>query len=121
MADIEAIKLPNNTTYDLADATARAALSAISVTVPASNWTWDSTNNYWYNEVTVSGITSNDNYEIIGFVPVSSSTDNYVISIIVGFITYGVTSTNKIKFIITNPNIPSGIPNDVTVKLRRVI
>lgn len=72
--------------------------STISVTIPASGWT-DSTHGYWYNEVTVSGVTASDNYEIVGFTPSSTVTDNATIKEQLGYITYGITSAGAIQFI----------------------
>lgn len=75
------------------------AISTISVTISASGWTEDTTNNYWYNDVTVSGVTASDNYEIVGFTPSSTFSDNDNIKNQLGCVTYGVTSTDNIRFI----------------------
>lgn len=115
MAEISSIKLPNNVTYDLADDTARAALSTIPVTIPASGWNADGT--YWYNKVDVSGVTGSDNYEIIGFTPSSTVTDNATIKEQLGYITYGDTATDSIQFIAVE-QVPT---IDLPVVLRRVL
>lgn len=116
MAEISVIKLPNNVTYDLADDTARTALSTKSVTITASGWT-DTGHGYWHNDVTVSGVTASDNYEIVGFTPSSTITDNATIKTQLEYITYGVTNANYIRFIAIE-QVPSV---DLPVVLRRVL
>ena len=117
MADISKIKLPNNTTYDLADDTARAALSTISVTISASNWTEDTINDCYYNNVTVSGVTASDDYEIVGFTPSSTIADNAIIKKELGYITYGVVGANAIMFIAVK-QVPT---IDLPVLLRSIL
>ena len=115
MAEISAIKLPNNVTYDLADDTARSGLFTISVTIPAD--TWFHAYGYWYTKVDVSGVTASDNYEIIGFTPSVTETDNATIKIQLGYIIYGITTTDSIKFIAVEqaPTV------DLPIVLRRVL
>ena len=68
MADISAITLPNNTTYDLKDATARSALdSKATVTVTTATLTpsgWSSN----AQTVTVSGVTAS-NTVLVSYAP----------------------------------------------------
>lgn len=117
MAEISSIKLPNNVTYDLADNTARSGLSTISITVPASGWIEDITNHCYYNDVTVSGVSASDNYEIVGFTPSSTVSDNATIKEQLGYITYGVTGANTIKFIVIE-QVPTV---DLPIVLRKVL
>ena len=70
-------------------------------TVTASGWSGTS------NAVTVSGITSSDNIEIVGFNPTgltsSQAADVYEQ---LSYITYGSTGTNKITFYALNGTVP---------------
>ena len=116
MAEISSIKLPNNVTYDLADDTARAALSTILVTIPANGWVEYTTNSY-HNDITLSGASASDNYEIVGFTPSSTISDNAIIKEQLGYITYGVTNANTIRFIA----IEQAPTVDLPVVLRRVL
>lgn len=115
MAEISAIKLPDNVTYDLADDTARAALSVISITIPANMWFPNI--DYWYTKVDVSGVTSSDNYEIVGFTPSSTMANNAIIKEQLGYITCGETTTDSIKFVAVKqaPTI------DLPIVIRRVL
>lgn len=70
-------------------------------TVTASGWSGTS------NAVTVSGITSSDNIEIVGFNPTGlSSTQAAAVWEALSLITYGSTSTNKITFYALNGTVP---------------
>jgi len=71
-------------------------------TVLANNWSGTS------NQVTVSGITSSDNIEIVGFDPTGlSSTQAANVYEALSYITYGATSTNKITFYALNGTVPN--------------
>ena len=71
-------------------------------TVTASGWSGTS------NAVTVSGITSSDNIEIVGFNPSGlSSTQAAAVWEALSLITYGATSTNKITFYALNGTVPN--------------
>lgn len=97
-------------------ATASGA-STIPVTIPVSGWLQDTTNNYYYNDVTVSGVTASDNYEIVGFIPSSTISDNATIKEQLGYITYGITSAGTIQFIAID-EIPA---IDLSILLRTVV
>lgn len=92
-------------------------MSSISVTIPSSGWVFNSTDGYWYNSVTVLGISANDNYEVIGFIPSAIVSENSLLKSILGTIAYGITETDSITFINFNENAPS-MP--ITVVLRKV-
>lgn len=88
-----------------------------SVTIPVSGWTYDTTNNYFYNEVNVTGVTASDNFEVVGFTPSNSADDNYMYKLILGAIVYGITSAGKIKFIAYIDSAPT---TDVPIVIRKV-
>lgn len=71
-------------------------------TVLANNWSGTS------NQVTVSGITSSDKIEIVGFDPTGlTSTQAANVWEALSYITYGATSTNKITFYALNGTVPN--------------
>ena len=82
-------------------------------TVAASGWSGTS------NQVTVQGITSSDNIEIVGFNPTglssSAAADVYEA---LSYITYGTTSTNKITFYALNGTVPNV---DIPIILRKLV
>lgn len=89
--------------------------STIQSTLTSSNWTGSS--GVYTNTVTISGITASDNFEIVGFVPSSTPSDNYDIKQALGMITYGQTSTNSITFYVIGDSAPTV---NITVILRKV-
>ena len=71
-------------------------------TVTAAGWSGTS------NAVTVQGITSSDNIEIVGFDPTGlTSTQAANVWEALSYITYGATSTNKITFYALNGTVPN--------------
>lgn len=88
--------------------------TVISETLSASGWS--STAPYTY-ELTVEGVTVSDDYEIIGFTPTNSAATNALIKEALGYITYGVTSTDTITFYAVEDKPETNIP----IVLRRII
>lgn len=82
-------------------------------TVLASGWSGTS------NAVTVQGITSTDNIEIVGFNP-TGLTDSQAANVYeaLSLITYGATSTNTITFYALNGSVPSV---DIPIILRKLV
>lgn len=86
------------------------------ITIPANGWV-NTGNGYWGNKVSISGITASDNYEIVGFTPSSTVTDNATIKTQLGYITYGGTSAGIILFIAID-QVPT---IDLPIVIRRVL
>ena len=82
-------------------------------TVTAAGWSGTS------NAVTVQGITSSDNIEIVGFDPtgLSSATAASVYEAL-SYITYGATSTDTITFYALNGTVPAV---DIPIILRKLV
>lgn len=70
-------------------------LTPKSVTIPAANWSGSVP---YTVSVNVSGVKSTDDYEIIGFTPSSTSSNNKTLKEQLGYITYGKTAQNQIAF-----------------------
>lgn len=85
------------------------------ITIPANGWVY--TGDYWGNKVDIYGVTESDNYEIIGFTPSSTVTDNATIKTQLGYITYGDTSAGIIQFIAID-QVPT---IDLPIVIRRVL
>lgn len=82
-------------------------------TALANNWSGTS------NQVTVSGITSSDNIEIVGFNPAGlSSSQAADVYEALSYITYGATSTNTITFYALNGTVPNV---DIPLILRKLV
>lgn len=77
---------------------------------------WSDNSPYTYN-ITVSGVTDQDNFEIVGFDPTDSADTNNAIKEALGYITYGTTSTNTITLIAFS-NKPAV---DIPIVLRKVV
>lgn len=103
--------------YEVVDAAARDAiagrLDAQEVTLEAASWSGSAPYTY---ELTLSGVSSHDNYEIIGFTPTEDDDDNEEIRECLGYITYGITSLNTITFVAV-----SDVPTiDLPIVIRKV-
>lgn len=77
----------------------------------------------WSNEapytcsLSVSGVVSSDNYEIIGFTPTSNAATNKAIKEALSYITYGTTSANTITLVAADKKPSINIP----IVLRKVV
>lgn len=106
--------------YEVVDAAARESIESInekfdvfSVTLDAESWSESAPYTYEY---TKNGVTSDDDYEIIGFIPTNDDEDNEAIREALGYITYGTTSSNTITFVACT-DVPTV---DLPIVLRKV-
>ena len=77
---------------------------------------WSISAPYSYT-LTVSGVTAQDNYEVVGFDPTGTAADDKAIKEALGFITYGTTGAGTITFIAVEDKPLVDIP----IVLRKVV
>lgn len=99
---------------DLIESVIKEALALVKETLLVNGWS--SSAPYTYN-LTVEGVTDQDDYEILGFTPTEDPDDNNLIKEALNYITYGVTSENTITFyaVENKPTI------DIPIILRKVV
>jgi len=99
---------------DLIESVIKEALALVKETLLVNGWS--SSAPYTYN-LTVEGVTDQDDYEILGFTPTEDPDDNNSIKEALSYITYGVTSADTITFyaVENKPTI------DIPIILRKVV
>lgn len=116
LSDGQVIDFPVNDVpdTDLIESVIKEALALIEDTLLANGWS--SSAPYTYN-LTVEGVTDQDDYEILGFTPTEDPDDNNSIKEALSYITYGVTSADTITFyaVENKPTI------DIPIILRKVV
>lgn len=87
------------------------------VTLGRNNWVDTGSGSRFVNTVTIQGVNSTDNLEIVGFEPTDSSVSNEALKTELGYITYGVTGHNEVAFVCASQCPTLNIP----IILRKVI
>jgi hypothetical protein len=87
------------------------------VTLGRNNWVETGAGDRFVNTVTIQGVKSTDNLEIVGFTPTESSVSNEALKTELGYITYGVTGHNEVAFVAQTTKPTLNIP----IVLRKVV